>query len=934
MSLRVQRGTGSRINKLLFGFVAVFALIAQPMYGLVASQVAEAASLDVCTSGCVYTTIQSAINAAAAGDTITVADGTYNESLSITKKVILVGAAGATIQGQPASEYAINITGGSAVNETSISGFNIVAAAGKVGLKVDKTGVDKLNVANNNFSGGSRLAYIGGATNSTFTNNTFNVAGNTVASVYVAGVPSNGAGAVTPSANIWSGNTFTGATTQLAFGSEASNSQFTNNNLTGLDVSIKDKIVEFLGTNNTASGNTFNPAQPAISVYGSGVDYKGTFTTFGKTLSVTGAGATIVLESDISTNTQVTINQSNVTFNGNNKTLKNNRDNSVKDNSNNSAIGIQANGVTVNNLTIDGTDGVWMHGINVYEAKNVAINNTTLKNNSNAGLIVGKDSEVKINNITTSGNGWYGINVDKKTGTSATLTVNGVSTHDEDATAHIYIDDRDATGNTVNDPGLQYVRYWKNAGYQYLLDRSKPTVTSTIAAENPTEFSVHATDDQRLIRIDYSIWNKDRTVQIGVWGQNIDGHVKVFDKTLTEYRVGTTAAYKALTELPDGEYQLNVTVGDVRGKSTNATVAYFKIGDFTAPTASITVESPAGTGSLHRNIVKVTGSVGATDTDIKSHWIEIKNPDGSLSYSYNMNTTSLTHSFDLDTSKGDGEYRIRYVATDRDGNRSDRSGDTIRVIMVDNSAPVITDIATTATPTSITVSGKTDSPDRPVFVTLDGDTQEATVDPTTGEWTITFTGLTSNAPYPFTVRSADAVDNVFESSAPARTAVAVVVVPGGRQVTAEVPVVDDEDDDQTNFIAFLPATFGGLGVNDDAAVTPLLPATPAADGDDEPDVLGAEDTKANWSVVNAALAGFIAILAVVALAGIRRNEADNNTGARLFMIVPAAAAVIAFFVIEDIGGSMGWFNVWTWLFAGILVVQAILATLTTRTAND
>ncbi len=42
MSLRVQRGTGSRINKLLFGFVAVFALIAQPMYGLVASQVASA----------------------------------------------------------------------------------------------------------------------------------------------------------------------------------------------------------------------------------------------------------------------------------------------------------------------------------------------------------------------------------------------------------------------------------------------------------------------------------------------------------------------------------------------------------------------------------------------------------------------------------------------------------------------------------------------------------------------------------------------------------------------------------------------------------------------------------------------------------------------------------------------------------------------------
>lgn len=160
---------------------------------------------------------------------------------------------------------------------------------------------------------------------------------------------------------------------------------------------------------------------------------------------------------------------------------------------------------------------------------------------------------------------------------------------------------------------------------------------------------------------------------------------------------------------------------------------------------------------------------------------------------------------------------------------------------------------------------------------------------------------------------------------------------GGQQGGAEVPVPEDDDEDesadQDGFIAFLPATFGGLGLNDGAATTPL-PATPTTETDDDTDILGAQDIRTSWSAVNAALAGFIAILALVALAGIRRKETDNNTGARLFMIVPAAAAVIAFFVIEDIGGSMGWFNVWTWLFAGILVVQAILATLTTRTAND
>ena len=51
-------------------------------------------------------------------------------------------------------------------------------------------------------------------------------------------------------------------------------------------------------------------------------------------------------------------------------------------------------------------------------------------------------------------------------------------------------------------------------------------------------------------------------------------------------------------------------------------------------------------------------------------------------------------------------------------------------------------------------------------------------------------------------------------------------------------------------------------------------------------------------------------------------------------LASAAAAVIAFFLVEDLSGSMGWFNVWTWLFAGILVVQAIVATLTMKTSND
>lgn len=83
-------------------------------------------------------------------------------------------------------------------------------------------------------------------------------------------------------------------------------------------------------------------------------------------------------------------------------------------------ISIQSNGATLKNLVVEGsqspTDGSGS-GINVYTATDVTLDDVISRNNKAAGLIV-NGSTVTATNFRTSGNAWYGVNVDKGQGVS------------------------------------------------------------------------------------------------------------------------------------------------------------------------------------------------------------------------------------------------------------------------------------------------------------------------------------------------------------------------------------------------------------------------------------------------------------------------------------------------------------------------------------
>jgi|GEM_PF-1611482 len=185
--------------------------------------------------------------------------------------------------------------------------------------------------------------------------------------------------------------------------------------------------------------------------------------------SNTSNGDIIEMNEDLTTTEQVTVDKE-LTIDGNNFTLT--ADFIKTTNDNNSALGVQANNVVISELSVIGQQNPAssdLHGINVFNSTNVVVKDVSSSNFRSGLLYVSSTGTIR--NITTSGNIWHAINVDRSSDSSlpgSNVTIEGENSHAENSpdptndfidgstVPHLFQDDATDSEITINDADNQY----------------------------------------------------------------------------------------------------------------------------------------------------------------------------------------------------------------------------------------------------------------------------------------------------------------------------------------------------------------------------------------------------------------------------------------------------------------------------------------------
>ena len=455
---------------------------------------AEASSTPACNiaitsnpSVC-YSSIQEAVSASHDGDTIQVQPGVYTVDSMIslnTPNLTLEGINNPVIQVSGTGyRFDINAAG------NTIRGFNI--------QKIDKTGEQNIihinanntSILSNEFEGKyvigdsevSRAIITSGGYSGIIIQN--NIIHDLRQPAYISG-PVTGTisnnyvyktrGWVIEQGNLtFTNNTWgTGANTNvydIAILKETSSSYYTN--ISEMSEANNNAVIEDQRVSPAVLSDVYVDENTSFSSDLGGLYHP--YSSITPALSRVVEGGTIHFLSDIHVSSIFNINKA-VAVDGNGHTIFGVFAKTT--NSNNSVIGILHDNVVLRNLTVDGSSGINLHGVNIYTAKGILLDNVTAINN-NAGIIV-NGSTVTVNNINTSNNSWGGINVDQGTNvtTPASLTVNGTS-HQSEASA-IWEDDTQKDV-TVIDAKSQYT--YTDYGYTrvYTLDKTAPVAPTNL----------------------------------------------------------------------------------------------------------------------------------------------------------------------------------------------------------------------------------------------------------------------------------------------------------------------------------------------------------------------------------------------------------------------------------------------------------------------
>lgn len=217
-------------------------------------------------------------------------------------------------------------------------------------------------------------------------------------------------------------------------------------------------------------------ASKTIYVNASATDADGTnntYTTLAAAVKAASAGDIIELQTDVTldgtekgNNEGLATISKSLTINGGNHSISATNV-TVTDGNGPSMINIESGAnVIINNLTINGGTGTnfangTKHGLNIYQAGMVTLNNVTVQNNR-WYAVMNNGSALVVNGLTTSGNQW-GINVDSKNG-NASIVVNNANIAEASS---IVLEKSTNTAAepaaTINGGSLQYVIKQNNA---------------------------------------------------------------------------------------------------------------------------------------------------------------------------------------------------------------------------------------------------------------------------------------------------------------------------------------------------------------------------------------------------------------------------------------------------------------------------------------